>query len=190
MCECALTRTLHAHAHTWICNACTCSHTHNTRLHTYTVAHVHIACDLPSMGHTRVRRTHPFKRSVWTYGVRVRIHPYMHTRLRVCVWRACRGLYMCTCTCLCAQRIQVGTFVQLYASVSVYIHAWHVCRAHVSMMRLFICICARVLDVRTGAHQSRCNCVYRHACGMRENGLVHVQLSIHVMHLLERAACV
>ena len=59
------------------------------------------------------------------------------------------------------------------------------------MTRLFMRICARVLDMRPGAHQSRRTCVYRHACGVRESGLVHVQLCIkcHTMYTYVQRAC-
>ena len=59
------------------------------------------------------------------------------------------------------------------------------------MTRLFMRIRARVLDMRPGAHQSRRTYVYRHACGVRENGLVHAQLRIqcHTMYTYVRRAC-
>ena len=59
------------------------------------------------------------------------------------------------------------------------------------MTRLFMRICARVLDMRPGAHQSRRTCLYRQACGVRENGFVHGQLRIqcHMMYTYVRRAC-
>jgi len=101
------------------------------------------------------------------------MYGFVHERLYMCVRVPHVGWY--------AYRTHLCTYV--------YIHVWSACGAQVSMTRLFMCRCARVVDVRVWALQCRRTSVYRRACGVREDGLVHLQLSMCCV-LCVRRACV